>query len=110
MRSYVAVVAFSGSEVPSGSSPVYQRSKAGLFLIRLTSSVTAVWFMYVLCAFERSEHLAARNGYSPSHIIHQVDTDFFHSLDDLCKGSEVVKGGDRVYDRESLVLDFVNGR
>ena len=48
MRSYVVDVAFKGSDVPSGSSPVYHSRSAGLFLTLFTSSVTAVVFWYVL--------------------------------------------------------------
>ena len=44
MRLYAFDVELKGSDVPSGSSPVYQRRSAGLSLIRLTSSVTEAEF------------------------------------------------------------------
>ncbi len=44
MRSYAFDVAVKGSDVPSGSSPVYQRRSAGLSLMRFTSSVTEAEF------------------------------------------------------------------
>ena len=48
MRSYAVLVASRGSEVPSGSSPVYQRRRLGRDLIMFTCSVMAVEFMYEL--------------------------------------------------------------
>ena len=48
MRSYAVLVASRGSEVPSGSSPVYQRRRLGRDLIIFTCSVMAVEFMYEL--------------------------------------------------------------
>ena len=48
MRLYELTVAESGSEVPSGSSAVYQRSRLGRDLMALTCWVTEVLFWYVL--------------------------------------------------------------
>ena len=99
MRSYVMVVAFNGSDVPSGSSPVYHSRSVGLFLMLFTSSVTAVVFWYVLWR-ERGvkflDNTAKRRKSLPAHVVHQVDADFLHTLDHLRQRGQVAERRDGV--------------
>ena len=48
----------------------------------------------------------------PSHVVHQVDADFLHTLNDLSKCSQIVVRRDRMdLDREGLAeaLHFLRG-